>query len=202
MANEPLHSGLYDPASVEFVTTEELNAALDNCPNRDELNEVDSRVEDVRDEIDGVGIVGKNNFGFGKGALGNADAATTYNFAFGANSLNELQGGTKNIAIGNGGQRYSQSGSLNITVGNRGFDKVIDGQRNVGIGNNAGSNMGNVSGKLAIENNNSPEPLIGGDFFERYVTIDGKRLFFHEDGSVTWGAVDALDEFEGPTSSL
>ena len=135
-----------------------------------------ARLDAVEARADQSGrIVESNNFALGEGTLENADSTTDYNFAFGRNTLHNLEGGDKNISIGNRSQYNNVTGNDNISIGNGALDNVVDGEGNIAIGKNAGNWGGNSSNKLSI---GTGAPLIGGDFKTREITLDGKTLSF------------------------
>jgi len=111
-----------------------------------------------------------------------------YNTAIGSWALSELLSGGQNTAIGIGAMGITVTGNNNTVVG---FDAARSenmGDNNVIMGYHAGFNAsgtGNVflgyeagynetgSNKLYIANSSTDEPLIGGDFDENQVVING-----------------------------
>ncbi len=94
--------------------------------------------------------------------------------AVGASSLYELTSGNNNVAIGTNSLRSITQGFQNVAIGNgTAYYAIGNSFGNVYIGNSAGPTSNTVeSGKLYI-NNQSGNPLIGGDFTAKTVTISG-----------------------------
>ena len=165
-------------SQVEVMKEEASNSCqllIDYIMN-EQIAILQARLDAVEARADQSGrIVESNNFALGEGTLENADSTTDYNFAFGRNTLHNLEGGDKNISIGNRSQYNNVTGNDNISIGNGALDNVVDGEGNIAIGKNAGNWGGNSSNKLSI---GTGAPLIGGDFKTREITLDGKTLSF------------------------
>lgn len=117
-------------------------------------------------------VLGRNNIAIGKD-----------------NQLNRIQG-NRNIGIGRSVMEVNIDGGSNTVVGQSGYRSNIHGSNNVGIGDNVGrfatgSNcvmLGSGAGynetndnRLHINNDNGgvANPLVYGEFDNRYVKIDG-----------------------------
>jgi len=136
-----------------------------------------------------------------------------YNTAVGSWALSELLSGAQNTAIGIGAMGVTVSGENNTVVGFDAARAEEMGNNNVMLGYHSGYNTagdGNIligyeagynetgSNKLYIENSNSENPLIGGDFSTDEVVIngsliindgtqgDGKIFVSDTDGKGTW----------------
>jgi len=119
-----------------------------------------------------------NTTGYDNTAIG---ASTLYsslegnnNTAIGNNALYRNRNGNNNIGLGWGANRFNRDGSNNTIVGYEaglvGSDHSKSG--NVFLGYQAGySETGD--NKLYIENSNSTSPLIGGDFAEDEIYLNG-----------------------------
>ena len=130
------------------------------------------------------------NTAIGHQALQNATVASN-NTAIGPFSLNGLIEGERNTAIGLTSAAALTSGSRNISIGTRALNTLTGGSNNTAIGHEAGANansdssnnvfLGEKSGpststtindELYISNNVGT-PLIGGNFSDSYVNING-----------------------------
>lgn len=111
------------------------------------------------------------------------------NVAVGESSLFKNINGNYNVAIGNRSLYNKATGSNNVSVGNHALFSNIDGQYNTAIGNDAGYNctgghnvfLGHSAGfnetsdnKLYIDNSDTSEPLIWGDFALDSLDLNGK----------------------------
>jgi len=117
---------------------------------------------------------GFENTGIGLYALFAASTGNR-NSGLGAYSLKENTSGNYNVAVGFDANRYNQNGSNNTIIGysaGRG-SSLHNKSGNVFIGYNAGYNE-TGSNKLYIENSNSGNPLIGGDFSTDKVYFNAK----------------------------
>ena len=76
----------------------------------------------------------------------------------------------RNVFLGYDAGRYA-SGSNNVFVGND-AGKNATGSRSIFIGSDAGENE-TESDKLYIENSNSTNPLIYGDFADNEIGLNG-----------------------------
>ncbi len=114
--------------------------------------------------------------------------SANFNTAVGKASLKENLNGGFNTALGNSSLISNESGNLNTVIGYSALSNNISGGSNTVIGAGAGmyatgdSNIfiGYLAGqyeygnnKLYIDNSNTSEPLIGGDFAANTVDING-----------------------------
>ena len=132
-------------------------------------------------------IIGSKASSGGSGAgVGNTVIGTSAGFtlsncnstvAIGASSLYELSSGNNNVAIGANSLRNITQGFQNVAVGNgTAYFAIGNSFGNIYIGDGAGPTSNTVeSGKLYI-NNQMGNPLIGGDFTAKTVTISGSLL--------------------------
>lgn len=91
------------------------------------------------------------------------------NLIAGVNAASEKTSGNNNVILGSYAGTYSAGGNYNVYVG-AGSGNNASGNYNVFLGYNAGySETG--SNKLYIDNSSTSNPLIGGDFTEKKVTI-------------------------------
>ncbi|GEM_PF-1396407 len=96
------------------------------------------------------------------------------NTAVGVFALYDITTGQDNVAYGRGALSNVTSGTHNLGVGRDAGLKVNVGSNNVFIGNNAGADTPvNISDKLYIDNTNTNDPLIYGDFALDVLTING-----------------------------
>jgi len=153
-------------------------------------------------------IIGSKASSGGSGAgVGNTVVGTEAGFtlancsstvAIGASSLYELSSGNNNVAVGANSLRSITSGFQNVAIGNgTAYFAIGNSFGNVYIGDGAGPASNTVqSGKLYI-NNQMGNPLIGGDFTAKTVTISGS-LFVSQ--SVT--AQSFTGSFSGSGANL
>ena len=80
--------------------------------------------------------------------------------------------GSDNIFLGNSTGFDNETGSENIYIGSSAGENNVSGQKNVFLGFEAGKNE-TGSNRLYIENSDSPNPLIYGDFANDTVRING-----------------------------
>ncbi len=128
-----------------------------------------------------------NNVGIGTRALQDATTAEK-NVAVGFEAMMDNVTGTRNVAIGDRAI-YQNLNSYNTALGFNTLYNNINGNNNVAIGYNAGfSNTGNNnifigsdagynetgSDKLYIDNTDTNNPLIYGDFANDYIKINGE----------------------------
>lgn len=116
---------------------------------------------------------GEDNTAFGVGALLN-NTIGFYNTAFGSAALTSNLTGSGNVAIGHKANYYNQNGSYNTIIGYEAGhgNSQQDITGNVFIGYQAGYHeTGN--NKLYIENTDSDQPLIYGDFDSDTLRING-----------------------------
>lgn len=107
---------------------------------------------------------GSNNLSLGYFSM-SKNTVGSKNIALGGGALFENISGNRNISIGNGANYFSQNGSNNTIIGydaGRGTS-IHSKSGNVFLGFQAGYNE-TGSNKLYIENSNSSDPLIYGDF--------------------------------------
>jgi len=158
---------------------------------------------------------GSSNNAFGSFSLFN-NTIGFFNVAVGSLALRENTSGSSNIAIGTNSLFSNITGSANIAIGyasnyfnETGTNNTIIGFE-AGKGTSAHSKSGNIflgyragynetgDNKLYIENSNSDTPLIGGDFANDSIFLNGvvritggspgadKILTSDEDGNATW----------------
>ncbi len=168
----------------------------------------------------GYKALNANNAGGGNSAFGHGslmvNTSGDFNVALGSASLNANSSGSYNIAIGAGALFNNSSGAGNIAIGyNAG-----EGQEGanfwgcVFLGYQAGQNN-TSNNKLFIDNSNTPTPLIGGDFSDDRIDINGtikitggnpgsgKVLTSNEDGLASWetpaAGVSSIDDLSDAT---
>ena len=123
-------------------------------------------------------------FGYRALTVNKADA----NSAFGSSALAANQSGTRNNAYGREALKSNVTGSYNVAVGNNSLQSQSAGNRNTAIGVYAGYGstgsgcvfVGHEAGRiekrdnrLTISNKDTDRPLIGGDFKDEVVEING-----------------------------
>lgn len=98
-----------------------------------------------------------------------------YNTAVGDASTNANTTGVWNTAIGHASLMSNTTGGSNTAIGLRSCDQVITGSYNVCLGSWSGPTAANsgLSNRLYIDIATRNDPLIGGDFANRTVTING-----------------------------
>lgn len=112
---------------------------------------------------------GASNLSMGTNSMFNNTTGSN-NAAIGANALEYNVSGNFNVAIGEGALKFSTNSDNNVAIG-RFAGQNSQGYSNVFIGNQAGANeTGNEM--LYINNNNSSNPLVKGDFFNKYLKIN------------------------------
>jgi hypothetical protein len=113
-------------------------------------------------------IAGNGNIGIGYFAGWNSQNAN-FNVALGHQALDTHLGGNYNLALGSYAGSYSELGD-----------------RNIFIGSHAGSDVsGSPSDKLYIENTNSNEPLIYGEFDTDELIFNGNVTISNDNGTHT-----------------
>ena len=156
--------------------------------------------------------------------IGTHSGATSINLgntALGYSSLHSNTTGSNNVAIGKSAGYVNTSGTGNTAVGEESLFYNSIGINNTAIGKSAGQGslgnsysgcvfLGNEAGfhnteddKLYIENSNSPTPLIGGDFDDRQVDINGTIKITGGtpgSGKVLTSDADGLSSWETPTT--
>lgn len=125
---------------------------------------------------------GNYNIAIGQSAL-TSNTVGNYNMAIGYSSLIYNVNGEYNTAIGNNAMIMNNSGWNNTAIGYQSLYSNTSGSGNVAIGYNAGF-YETGSDKLYIENSDSSNPLIYGDFYTNYVKINGS---FYSTGSIGIG---------------
>jgi len=128
-------------------------------------------------------IIGsKASSGAGGGGVGNtvigASAAFTLKdsnstVSIGASSLSSLTSGNGNIAIGTSALARVDRSSSNTALGTNAGENIVRGTGNVYIGNGAGPSSSTAQSNKLYINNAAGNPLIGGDFAVKTVTISG-----------------------------
>ena len=114
---------------------------------------------------------GYNNVANGLGAL-NANISGNSNTAIGYLSLYTNSTGSQNVAVGSGAMYKNSTGQYNTVLGRSALFSNDTGESNIAIGDYAGYNE-TGSNKLYIENSNSANPLIYGDFAVDLIRING-----------------------------
>ena len=112
-----------------------------------------------------------------------------FNVGIGYGALSRLRTGEYNVAVG-GNALYDNEGSSNVAIGHGAGKLNMTGSGNIFIGYQAGQNE-TGSNKLYIHNSNSDTPLIGGDFSESRVDINGALRI--QDGTEAEGKVFTSD---------
>ncbi len=133
---------------------------------------------------------GNSNSFFGSLA-GDANTIGNDNSFFGSNSGTSVTTGSRNTATGFFAFRHNVDGSNNVAIGSFSLSNTISGNGNVAIGTNAGGSstsnsknngifIGINSGfnesndnRLYIENSNSTNPLIYGEFDTDILRVNG-----------------------------
>lgn len=114
---------------------------------------------------------GYENIAIGEVAL-EKNISGLYNLAMGHSTL-RLNNGNGNVALGHHAILNNTIGQWNTVVGINALGNNIEGSYNVAIGAFAGFNE-TGSNKLYIENSDSNEPLIYGEFDNDYLKVNGK----------------------------
>ncbi len=144
-----------------------------------------------------------NNFGFADYALESVTDGTN-NLALGKFSQKDNVTGWNNVAIGSNTLRYNTTGSYNTVLGNGAGSNTTGGSFSgcVMIGHQVGINN-TENNKLYIDNSGTATPLIGGDFSDDRVDINGtikitggnpgagKILTSDADGNASWESAGA-----------
>ena len=128
-------------------------------------------------------IVGSKASSGGSGAgVGNTVIGASAAFALtnnnstvsvGASSLSGLTSGNGNTAVGTSALARVEKGSTNTALGTSAGVNITKGTANVYIGNEAGPSASTVQSSKLYINNAAGNPLIGGDFAAKTVTISG-----------------------------
>jgi len=111
-----------------------------------------------------------NSLFLGEGS--GVSSTSSYNVGVGAYSLENVTLGYANIAIGYRALRNNISGDYNVALGHN-AGNLATGNRNIFLGYNAGYHE-TGDHKLYIDNTDTVNPLIGGDFSTNEVTINGE----------------------------
>ena len=163
---------------------------------------------------------GLSTIAIGYGALGGSDTTIGgYNIGIGATSAYSIETGTQNIAAGFSSLFYIKDGSYNIGIGSCALHLITNCNYNIGLGHQAGCNTAEGSKNIYIGpdagpsttntiesnqlyiNNAVGNPLIGGDFSSKEVTISGSLAVsqsivansFSGDGSGLTGVIAEWD---------
>jgi len=124
----------------------------------------------------GVTATGTGNTIIGTGAaLAMGTSGNTV--AIGYATLQRMESGDRNVVVGVNSLSNIITGTSNVAIGTQtGYNAGANSSGNVYIGDLAGPILSTVeSGKLYI-NNQAGNPLIGGDFYNKTVTISGSLL--------------------------
>ncbi|WP_233166002.1 beta strand repeat-containing protein [Pedobacter sp. ASV12] len=113
--------------------------------------------------------VGQYNIGIGRNALG-LNTTGLHNTAVGWNSLVTLNGGNNNVGVGTQTLATNLNGNNNTAIGRQAGGN-LQGSGNVVLGYQAGYNQ-TGDNRLMIDNSNTNNPLIDGDFAGRKLTIN------------------------------
>lgn len=157
---------------------------------------------------------GSSNIAIGQETL-SYNTTADYNIAIGNSASFFSTTGEENISIGDRALMYNQTGSRNTVIGFRaGFGRIgYSKTGSVFIGYYAGCNE-DGDNKLYIENSDSPNPLIGGDFandslfFNGVVRITGgnpgnnKVLTSDEHGNATWETINSVSELNDLSDAI
>ncbi|MDD3236699.1 MAG: tail fiber domain-containing protein [Candidatus Gastranaerophilales bacterium] len=128
---------------------------------------------------------GSKNTGLGNGAS-QSNTLGQSNTAVGYFALNENRAGSYNSAFGRDALIKNQGGSNNVAIGYETLRSIITGSNNIAIGPNAGPDS-DTSNQLFIDIKKTDSPLIGGNFNDRVIHINGSL-------TTTSGAVTASDK--------
>ncbi len=156
----------------------------------------------------GYKTLNANNTGGGNSAYGHgslmANTSGDFNAALGSSSLSSNTSGSYNTGIGTGALFHNTTGGGNTAIGY----SAGEGQEGenfwgcVFLGYQAGQNN-TSNNKLFIDNSNTATPLIGGDFSDNRLEINGtikisggnpgsgKVLTSNADGLASWESPDA-----------
>jgi hypothetical protein len=114
---------------------------------------------------------GASNVAVGGGAL-NSNSNGNNNVSVGTASLYTMTTGDNNVAMGTYALTFNTTGNNNVAIGHEAGNDNVSGSGNVFLGNDAGySELG--SNKLYIDNSNTINPLIYGDFSTNLLRING-----------------------------
>lgn len=108
-----------------------------------------------------------------KGSTIPADNTGSGNIALGSYSMHDNTSGGQNTAVGIYSLSNNTTASNNTAIGYDAGGNLITGSGNVMLGREAGGTI-NVSNKLFIDNSNTNDPLIKGDFSTNELKINSK----------------------------
>lgn len=133
---------------------------------------------------------GTYNTAVGHRALRISPSSAGFNTAVGAGALEALAGGEWNIAVGGETGPHLTSGFRNTFVGYQAGRGITSGENNICIGHMAGPapGTGPFSNKLFIDVIGTSSPLIGGDFIDNTVVINGNLNIAGADAQTTVSA--------------
>lgn len=170
------------------------------------------------------------------GNSGTSDDGSNHNTAVGLSSMSGVVSGTHNTALGHSALILNNAGGSNTAIGVSALG-ANQGSNNTAVGRNAGNGGGpfpafsgcvmlgyqagrdnTASNKLFIDNSSTSTPLIGGDFDENRVDINGtvkitggnpgigKVLQSDADGVASWasitaGGATAIDDLDDAVST-
>lgn len=106
-------------------------------------------------------------------AAGASITTSDYNTMVGSWSGAFTTTGTRNVYLGTYSAWLNMTGSSNVIIGYSAGEQVT-GSGNVIIGTSVAKSAGAISNKLYIDNTSTLTPLINGDFFERWLQINGR----------------------------
>lgn len=117
-----------------------------------------------------------NNIAIGPLAFENASTNSAANIAIGKEALNDLTTASiNNVAIGINAQSHITSGNNNVSLGANTLLSNTTGSGNIAIGNSA-AYYETGSNTLYIDNSNTTDPLIYGEFDNDILKINGDLL--------------------------
>ncbi len=126
----------------------------------------------------------------GNGGLTHTGGAEGYyNTIIGHHAANYLSKGSFNTGLGQHALFFLTDGNSNVGVGALTGEKITNGSYNVAIGNLAGPTSDSSYG-LFIDNRETDDPLIGGNFTERKISINGSLHVVSESFDMSQIAVE------------
>lgn len=126
-------------------------------------------------------------------------STSSYNVGVGISSLNSVTVGYANIAVGYRALLTNVSGDYNVALGHN-AGNLATGNRNIFLGYNAGY-YETGDHKLYIDNTDTANPLIGGDFSTNEVTINGELEVTEKITAPDSGAADMKAYIYGSINS-
>lgn len=117
---------------------------------------------------------GTGNTAIGFGTLSSVNTGD-FNTAVGSSVGTSLTTGTRNVMIGDNGFGSMTTGSQNVGIGTNSLYNNVSGQGNIAIGYRAGEAW-TGSNALFIDNSQTVDPLIGGDFSARFVDFNANEI--------------------------